>query len=94
MAEAFTALQYKWSQDCAGAWRRPVVPAAGEDAPALLSLSMLLGFLRAGACTCVCARACVCARVHVSACIHVHTVEPGGREVDKWYPGALPLTCL
>lgn len=86
VAEAFTALQYKWSQDCAGAWRRPVVPAAGEDAPALLSLSVLLGFLRAGA--------CVCARVHVSACIHVHTVEPGGREVDKWYPGALLLTCL
>lgn len=63
-----------------------VLPAAGEDAPALLSLSVLLGFLRAGA--------CVCARVHVSTCIHVHTVEPGGREVDKWYPGALPLTCL
>lgn len=71
-----------------------VLPAAREDASALLSLSVLLGFLRAGACARVCARACVCARVHVSVCIHVHTVEPGGREVDKWYPGALPLTCL
>lgn len=33
VAEAFTALPDKWSQDCAGAWRRPVVSSLSCPQP-------------------------------------------------------------